>query len=120
MMSRFWRAAFASALALSVACWAFAGCLPDNPRSAEDMACCQQGDHDCGPAMRAADCCGSSAPTDGKFLPIKPAPTVKPVIAYIATVVPGDPLIGAIAGARLEPSAASSPPRFLLISSLRI
>jgi hypothetical protein len=120
MMSRFWRAEFACALALSVASWAFAGCLPDDPRSAEDMACCQQGDHDCGPAMRAADCCGSNSPADARFLPTKPAPTVKPVIAYIATVVPGDQLTRTFAGARLEPSVASSPPHFLLVTSLRI
>ena len=121
-MSRFLRVACSALLTLALASSAVAGCLPMDPQRTEEMACCKEGTHDCGPAMRAADCCQSSTPTAEKFIATKPAPTAKPIVAlsYLAVVSLSGSPSSPWTVATVAPSPSSSPPRFLLASSLRI
>ena len=121
-MARPFRVAFAAFIALSVGASAFASCLPGDPQATMEMACCQPGD-DCGAAMQAADCCSSASVLPDKFVATKPATSLKPLMG-LSFLPAAEPAAMSVA----TPSAAyhvgrltsSSPPLFLLISSLRI
>jgi hypothetical protein len=120
-MFRFVRVALSSLLVLALASSAIASCLPGALRTTAEMACCQRGQHDCGQAMRAADCCKLNTSTAEKFVGTKPVVSAKPVLAlsYLAFVVPIAPTRASGRTLVLN-SASSSPPLFLLATTLRI
>jgi hypothetical protein len=122
-MSLVLRVASAGLLILAVATSGLANCLPDNMAKSGEMACCKEGQHDCGPSMQGEDCCSSSAASTEKFIAVKPAASVKPIVtlSFVPAAAP------VASGARRLSSvsasvslAVSSPPVFLLASSLRI
>jgi hypothetical protein len=87
-----------------------------------EMACCKTM-RDCEQTMKGADCCQARATSPEKFVALKPASVVKP----LAIVSFGSSLADLSVPARISVSAygrtpvpASSPPTFLLHTSLRI
>jgi hypothetical protein len=121
-MVRLARLTFAVLAVLSVGVSAFAGCLPGGPTAHEQMACCQKGQHDCGTAMRAADCCKSTTQTSEQLVATKPVASVKPAVtlSFMAVITaPAQPMVSAGARAFILSSGASPLP-FLLSSTLRI
>ena len=121
-MSRFLRIALAGVLTLAVSTSAFVSCLPGEAKQTDEMACCTKGQHDCGPAMQAADCCKSPVAAFDKFVSTKPGSPVKPIVAL--SYVPATELaaqgLRVLPGHASQPLGATSPPLFLLTSSLRI
>lgn len=122
-MSRLSRFVTAAVLVLSVSSSAYASCMPDDMNAAStEMACCMHGNHDCGPAMQPADCCSSHSVAAQKFVATKPPSSAKPLLtaceflpAPAADTVPAE-----MAGHPSFRVTVSSPPLFLLVSSLRI
>jgi hypothetical protein len=96
--------------------------MPEDVSAASpEMACCLNGDHDCGPAMQPADCCSSPSDATQKFVATKPSAPTKPLLtACEFFLVPAQSMSAEIAGQRFFSVTISPPPLFLLISSLRI
>jgi hypothetical protein len=85
------------------------------------MACPNDGQHDCCPSIKAADCCTSSAASTENFVAIKPV-SVKPIVA-LSFVPAAAPMVSStrrLSSISAPVTLASSPPIFLLASSLRI
>lgn len=118
-LSRFLTAAV---LVLSVSSSAYASCMPDDVNaSMAEMACCMNGAHDCGPSMQPADCCRSHSDAAQKFVATKPPAPTKPLLTVSEFfLAPADAVSAEIAGHRSFSVTVSSPPLFLLVSSLRI
>lgn len=121
-MSRLSRFVTAAILVLSVSSSAYASCMPDEVTAAStDMACCMHGAHDCGPAMQPADCCSSHSVAAQKFVATKPPSSAKPLLMACEFLpAPADTVLAEMAGYPTFRVTASSPPLFLLVSSLRI
>ena len=120
-MRQFGRLALALLLVLGIASSAVANCLPETS-AGDQMECCVKGEHNCEPSMRAADCCTSPSSTSQKLVLTKPVAPTKPIVAVVlvtasARVGSFEPRVGHHPSVILT---SSSPPRFLLASSLRI
>ena len=96
--------------------------MPDDISAASpEMACCMHGERDCGPAMQPADCCSSPTDAAQKFVATKPPAPTKPLLtACELFLAEAAPVPAEMVGHRAFRVTVSSPPLFLLISSLRI
>jgi len=119
-MRRGGRLLLAVFLTAGVGTSAFASCLPPDPQPSAEMACCDHGKPDCGPAMQATDCCRAHSPQADRALAAKPVASHAATVQFVplslvsfATAVVSTPVVDA------SPVAAS-PPIFLLGASFRI
>jgi hypothetical protein len=120
-MSRFVRGAVAAVFTLSVTASAMASCLIAGGARGDEMSCVRAAHPKCGQMVRTA-CCRTPAPSSGRFVAVKAAPPVKPLIAANAgraldLLNPHD-ATGLLASGRM--SLAASPPRAFVPSPLRI
>lgn len=120
-MSRVLRIVLAGMLILAVTTFASANCLPDNIGKSAEMACPNDGQHDCCPSLKAADCCTSSAASTETFTAVTPV-SVKPIVAlsFVPAAVPLASSSHRLSSLSAPISLTPSPPIFLLASSLRI
>ena len=120
-MARLLRLTLCTALIASVSLSALVSCLSGSPRATTDMACCQT-DHDCGPAMQAADCCKASQSVTETFVGVKPPSVVKPmaVPSFLAVTSLSSPGTGHASRFLITSPGSSSPPLHLIAASLRI
>ena len=119
VVSKLGRVAVVAALMCAVSSSAWASCLPNDMT---DMACCKKM-RDCEQTMKGADCCQARATSSEKFVALKPASVVKPlaIVSFGSSVTDvAAPMRTSVEGYGRAPVAASSPPIFLLDSSLRI
>lgn len=86
------------------------------------MACCQKM-RDCQQTMKAGDCCQAPAKSPERFVALKPVSVVKPLAIVSFAADQTDLTIPArarVAAFGRSAETASSPPIFLLDTSLRI
>lgn len=119
-MHRVARVLAAVLLTCGVATSALADCMRADQPSAE-MACCQNGMPNCGPAMQAADCCQTHRGATDVTVAIKP---VAPhhVFVSLAPVFQGAVVADLMAssGVRSTPSLVAPSPPNLRVPILRI
>jgi hypothetical protein len=99
-----------------------ATCLMHRSHDSEAMACCMTDDRDCGPSTQTVTCCTNSSDTTAAVLATKPGPPVKLIALLLPEMISAG---GAIDSVAIRPhssalTSSSSPPVFLLTSSLRI
>ena len=121
MLRRLCRVALATVLALTVGLSTLAACFMGDARPGAQMACCAEGDHDCGPAMQPAKCCESSpASSLAGFVVVKPAVTLVVAISHVSLSDLALRIWSPRAGYVDRPLTSASPPLFLLGSALRL
>ena len=85
---------FVGALAvLSLVSSPLVACAAEAMSSDMPMACCQEGKHDCGPAMKPSDCCAHSSQQSTQKTTIKSEPRANVTPTFVPLTHPAAPCV---------------------------
>jgi hypothetical protein len=88
-----WRRAFASLLVVGMLTPIAVECAAGATGSDDEMACCQNGQHDCGPSGEIADCCTVTAPSSRPIIVAKADSSFATIRTLLLSLGPAQPVV---------------------------
>jgi hypothetical protein len=122
-----WRRRFVSLLVVGMLAPIAAECAAGASTSDDEMACCQSGQHDCGPSGDVAECCAVTAPSSRQVIVAKADSPFASVRALLLTISPAQPVVvhaspqlSTLDVIPLQERLGSGPPPYIAFSTLLI
>jgi len=95
--------------------------------SGDEMACCQKGQHDCGPSGEVAECCAVTAPASRPVIVAKADSSFASIRILLLTLSPAQPVVvhasphlSTLDLAPVQERLGSGPPSYIAFSALLI
>ena len=122
-----WRRAFASLLVACMLAPIAAECAAGATASDDQMACCRNGQHDCGKSGEVADCCKVTAPGSRPVIVAKADSPLASIRTLLLTLGPAQPVVvhapphlSTLGVTPLQEHPGSGPPPYIAFSALLI